>query len=121
LRAKLDEKEAFYSLLDKTLLGIKRSDIIVMMGDFNAQAGNNNQDIEHIMGRHGQPCDKENENGQLLIELCGNHGLEIGGTIFPLKEEHKVTWTSPVKDKLVGNQIHHICISRNWRKSLLDV
>jgi len=29
--AELDEKEAFYSLLDKTLLGIKRSDIIVMM------------------------------------------------------------------------------------------
>jgi len=54
----LDEKEAFYSLLDKTLVGIKRSDIIVMMGDFNSQVGNNNQDIEHIMGRHGMPCDK---------------------------------------------------------------
>jgi exonuclease III len=40
--AELVEKEALYSLLDKTLLGIKRSDIIVMMGDFNAQVGNNN-------------------------------------------------------------------------------
>ena len=57
----LAEKEAFYSLLDKTLLGIKRSDIIVMMSDFNAQVGNNNKDIEHIMGRHGMPC--VNENG----------------------------------------------------------
>ena len=73
--AELDEKEAFYSLLDKTLLGIKRSDIIVMMGDFDAQVRNNNQDIEHIMGRHRQPYDKVNENGQLLIELCVNHGL----------------------------------------------
>ena len=45
--ADLDEKEAFYSLLDKTLIGIKRSDITVMMGDFNAQVGNNNQNIEH--------------------------------------------------------------------------
>ena len=59
-------------------MGIKRSDIIVMMGDFNAQVGINNQDIEHIMSRHGMPCDKENENGQLLIELCGKHGLVIG-------------------------------------------
>jgi len=57
----LDE-EAFYSLLCETLLGIKRSDIIVMMEDFNAQVGSNNQDIEHIMVRHGMPCDKENEN-----------------------------------------------------------
>ena len=30
-------------------MGIKRSDIIVKMEDFNAQVGNNNQDIEHIM------------------------------------------------------------------------
>jgi len=53
----LVEKEAFYSLLDKTLLDIQRSDIIVMMGNFNAQVGNNNKDIEHIMGRHGMPCE----------------------------------------------------------------
>ena len=55
------EKEAFYSLLVKTLLGIKRSDIVVMMGDFNAQVGNNNTSIEHVMGRHGMPCENEND------------------------------------------------------------
>ena len=85
--AELDEKEAFYSLLDKTLVSIKRSDIIAMMGDFNAQVGNNNQVIEHVIGRHGMPCDKDNENGQLLIELCGKHGHVIGGTVFPHKED----------------------------------
>ena len=114
----LDEKEAFYSLLDKS---IKRSDIIVMMGDFNAQVGNNNEDIEHIMGRHGMPCVKENENGQLLIDLCGKHGLVIGGTVLPHKEGNKGTWIPPDKDKQGGNQIDHICISRIWTKSLLDV
>jgi exonuclease III len=101
--AKLVEKEAFYNLLDKTLLSIKRSDTIVMMGDFNAQVGNNNQDIEHIMGRHGLFCENENENGQLLIELCGKHGLLIGGTIFPHRDCHKGTWISPSKDKQVEN------------------
>ena len=119
--AELDEKEAFYSLLDKTLVGIKRSGINVMMGDFNVKVGNNNQDIKHIMSRHGMPCDKENEKGQLLIELCGKHGLVIGGTVFPQKEGHKVTWIPPDKDKQGRNQTDHICISRNWRKSLLDV
>jgi hypothetical protein len=71
------------------------------------------------MGRHGMPC--ENENGQLLIEFCGKHGLLIGGTVFPHKDCHKITWISPDKEKQVENQIDHICISRNWNKSLLDV
>ena len=102
-------------------MGIKRSDIIVMMGDFNAQVGNNNKDIEHIMGRHGMPCESENENRQLLIEFCGKHGLLIGGTVFSHRDCHKVTWISPDKDKEVANQIDHICISQNWNKSLLDV
>jgi len=92
-----------------------------MMGDFNAQVGNNNKYIEHIMGRHGMPCENENENGQLLIEFCGKHGLLIGGTVFPHKDCHKVTWISPDKEKQVENQIDHLCISRNWNKSLLDV
>jgi len=52
-----------------------------------------------LMGRHGMPCDKENENGQLLFEIFGKHGLVIGGTIFPHKEGHKVTWISTDKDK----------------------
>ena len=95
-------------------MGTRRSDIIVMMGDFNAQVWNNNQDTEHVMGRHGMPCDKENEKGQHLIKLCGKHGLVIGGTIFPHKG-HKVTWISADKDKQGGNQIDHIC-TRSVRK-----
>jgi exonuclease III len=114
--AKLAEKETFYRLLDKTLLGIKRSDIIVMMGDFNAQVGNNNKDIGHVMGRHGMPCVSENENGQLLIEFYGKHGLLIGRTVFPHRDCHNVTWISPDKDKQVTNQRNHICISQQIHK-----
>jgi hypothetical protein len=48
------------------------------MGDFNAKVGCNNEDVEHVMSKHGtRDC---NENGELLIETCGNHGLMIGGT-----------------------------------------
>jgi hypothetical protein len=79
-----------------------------MMGDFSAQVGNNNQDIEHIMGRHGIPCENEKENRQLLIEPCGKHGLIIGGTVFSHRDCHKVTWVSPDKDNQVENQIDHI-------------
>jgi hypothetical protein len=88
-----DEKESFYSLLDKTLVSLHRSYIILMMGDFNAKVGCNNEDVKHVMGKHGTgDC---NENGELLIEMCGNRGLMTGGTLFPHKECHKVTWVSP--------------------------
>jgi hypothetical protein len=89
-----------------------------MMGDFNAKVGCNNEDVEHVMGKHSpEDC---NENGELLIETCGNQGLMIGGTLFPHKECHKVTWASPDPQGKTQNQIDHICISKR-RKSLLDV
>jgi hypothetical protein len=33
------------------------------------------------MGKHG--VGTMNENGNLFVELCGNHSLKIGGTLFP--------------------------------------
>jgi hypothetical protein len=54
------------------------------------------------------------------INLC-NHGLMIGGTLYLHKESHKVTWVSPDPQGRIQNQIDHICISKDWRKSLLDV
>jgi hypothetical protein len=114
-----DEKKSFYSLLDKTLVSLHRSGIVLMMGDFNSKEGCNNENVDHVMGKHGTgDC---NENEELLIETFGNHGLTIGGTLFPHKECHKVTWVSPDPQGKTQNQIDHNCISKNWRKSLLDV
>jgi hypothetical protein len=88
------------------------------MIDFNTQVGNDNQDFEDVTGKHGLP--HMNENGDLVIELCGRHGLIIGGTTFPHKYCHKATWLSPVVENKVENQIDHTCISKNWRKFYLD-
>lgn len=60
-----------------------------------------------------------NENGELFTEFCSNNNLVIGGTLFPHKNIHKVTWISP--NHITENQIDHITISRKWRGSLLDV
>ena len=59
------------------------------------------------------------ENGELFRELCANYDLIIGGTVFPHKTCHKVSWVSP--DNIRENQIDHIAISKRFRKSLLDV
>ncbi|XP_046686856.1 craniofacial development protein 2-like [Homalodisca vitripennis] len=112
-----EEKDHFYQQLSRTLHNIKRGDIRIMMGDFNAKIGNDNTDRESVMGKHGMGT--MNDNGERLADLCLNQSLVIGGSVFPHKDCHKVTWLSP--DRKTENQIDHICIDKSWRKSLLDV
>ncbi|XP_073811735.1 uncharacterized protein [Musca autumnalis] len=59
-----------------------------------------------------------NENGEMFTEMCSSNNMIIGGTLFPHKRSHKITWVSP--DGRTENQIDHICINKMWRHSLLD-
>lgn len=36
------------------------------MSDFNTKVGNNNKNLENVIGKHG--IGKQNENGDMLIE-----------------------------------------------------
>lgn len=59
------------------------------------------------------------DNGERLVELCATYDLLIGGTLFPHRDIHKLTWCSPNgRDK---NQIEHLMINGRWRRSLLVV
>ena len=87
------------------------------MGGMNAKIGPNNEGLEHVMGRHG--IGYVNENGELLSELRVNCDLIIGGTVFPHKTCHKMSWVLP--DNVTENQIHPTAISKRFRRSLLDV
>ena len=91
--------------------------MLVIMGDLNAKVGSDNTDAEYVMGRHG--CGVKNENGERAIDLCLCNKLVIGGTIFPHKNIHKLTWKSP--DGRTVNQIDNILVNNKWRRSLRDV
>jgi hypothetical protein len=43
----------------------------------------------------------------------------IGGTIFPQKNIHQLTWKSP--DGRTTNQIDHIIVNNKWKRSLHNV
>ena len=58
-------------------------------------------------------------NGERFADLCVEHELVIGGSVFPHKSIHKATWVSP--NYTVENQIDHFYISRKFRRTLLDV
>lgn len=114
-----DVKNAFYEQLSTTLDQISKGDIVILMGDFNAKIGSDNSNYESIMGKHALG-NTRSDNGERLVELCSQHNLVIGGSLFPHKDVHKFTWTSP-RSSSIRNQIDHICISKKWRKMLLDV
>ena len=115
--AAYEEKVAFYGLLESTLHHIKQSDIVILLGDLNAKIVADNSGVKNVMGRHGMGI--RNKNGEKFIDLCMNYNLVIGGSLFPHKDIHKVTWVAP--NQRTFNQIDHIAISKKWRRSLLDV
>ena len=110
------DKLNFYEQLQSEVTVTPTRDVLMVIGDLNAKVGRDNIGREDHMGKHGSG--EMNENDELFADFCGLNGLVIAGTIFPHKEIHKPTWTSP--DKRTKNQIDHITINSRWRTSLLD-
>ena len=115
--AEEEEKDNFYEMLQKEMETVPRHDLTIVMGDLNAKVGGDNTYSPRTMGRHG--CGVQNENGERLIDFCTLNNLVIGGTLFPHRDIHKVTWCSPNgRDR---NQIDHFMLSGMWRRSVQDV
>ena len=112
-----DDKDNFYSSVQSVLDRIPKHDMVLLIGDFNARVGSDNQFRERTMGKHG--LGRMTDNGERLVNLCEENDLVIGGTLFTHKDIHKLTWTSP--DGRTQSQIDHIIINGKWRHSLLDV
>ena len=111
-----EAKENFIEQLDRAIAESPKHDILLVMGDFNAKVGMNNEGHENIMGKHG--IAERNENGENLLDICHRNNLVVTGTIFPHKDKHKVTWISP--NKKTENQIDHILVTKQHRTSVLD-
>ena len=110
-------KDVWYEHLSQVISKVPRHDMLLIIGDLNAKVGNDNTNYGRAMGKHG--CGVMNNNGERLADFCLNNNLVIGGTIFPHKNIHKLTWRSP--DDRSVNQIDHIITNGKWRRSLTDV
>ena len=88
-----ENKEAFYNQLASVFSGIPRTDKLLLIGDFNARIGRDNEKWPLIMGKHG--IGKCNSNGELLLVLCSEIELIVTNTMFKQKDERKTTWMHP--------------------------
>ena len=111
------DKAHFYEVLHGITTAVPKHDMFVVLGDMNAKIGADNKGYENLMGTNG--CGEMNENGFLFAEVCQTQNLVIGGSIFPLKDIHKLMWTSP--NGVTKNQIDHITVDGRFRRSLKDV
>ena len=107
-------KDDFYARLQDVLSSCKAHDMLVVTGDMNAKVGNNNQNYERVMGKHG--LGQRNNNGERLCEICDTNELMITGTLFPHQMIHKATWTSPdgVEER---NNRASVCSTEHTRTS----
>ena len=81
-----DTKDDFYSQLDTFIRRFPQQEDLVILDDFNARVGSDNEAWPNCLGHFG--VGKCNDNGQRLLELCSYHELCITNTFFVVKPHH---------------------------------
>ena len=72
--------EAFVDEVNDALLRVANFESIVLLGDFNAHVGTDNETWKGVIGRHR--IADANKNGLCLLQLCSRNGLSIINTFF---------------------------------------
>jgi len=60
-----------------------------------------------------------NDNGVRIVNFATTKNLVVKSTMFPHRNIHKYTWTSPHGQ--THNHIDHVLIDRRWHSSILDI
>ena len=110
--AKEAEAEWFYEDLQDLLELTPKTDILLIIGDWNAKVGS--QEIPGVTGKFGLGI--KNEEGQKLTEFCQENTLVVANTLFQRHKRRLYTWTSP--DGQHQDQIDYILCSLRWRSSM---
>lgn len=81
------ESKIFYQNLQEVLDKTNNNDIIMLVGDFNAQVGN--VPIQNVVGTNGERT--KDRNGNHLIDFASYNELKILNTFYKHKDIHKIT------------------------------
>ena len=106
------EVEQFYEDLQDLLELTPPTDVLFIIGDWNAKIGS--QETPGVTGKFGLGI--RNEAGQRLIEFCQEDALVIANTLFQQHKRRLYIRTSPGGQH--RNQIDYILCSQRWRSSI---
>jgi len=117
-KEKNDEaKDSFYEELEQVFDHFPKYQMKILLGDFNAKVGRENV-FKPIIGNESLH-QHSNDNGVRIVILATRKNLVVKSTMFPHRNSHKYTRTSP--NGKTHNQIDHILIDRRRDSSILDV
>ena len=111
-----DSKYSFYEELEQVFDHFTRYHMKVLL-HFNAKVGRENI-FKPTIGNEILHHDS-NDNGVRIVNFGTSKNLVVKITMFPHRNIHKCTWTSP--DGQTHNQIDHILIDRRCHSSIMDV
>ena len=89
----------------------------MLLGDFDAKTRREN--IFNPTIAQESLFQDSNDNGVRLVNFATSKNLVVKSTMFPHRNIHKYTWTSP--DGKTHNQIDHVLIDWRWNSSVLDL
>jgi hypothetical protein len=89
----------------------------ILLGDFNAKVGR--EDIFKPTIANESLHEISNVNGVKLVNFATSKNRRVKSMMFPHRNIHKYTWTSP--DGKTHNQINHIMVDRRRHSNILDV
>jgi len=112
-----ESKDSFYEELEQVFDHFLKYHMKIFLGDFNAKVGRENI-FKPTIGQEILHQDS-NYNGVRLVNFTSSKNLVVKSTMFPHRNIHKYTWTSP--DGKTHNQIYHVLIGRRWHSSVLDM
>ena len=109
-------KDSFYEELEQVSDHFPRYYMKILLGDFNAKVGS--EDIFKPTIGNESPHQDSNDNGVRIVNFATSKNLVVKSTMFPPRNIHKCTWTSP--DGQTHNQFDHILIDRRRHSSIMD-
>ena len=107
-----EEVEGHYQEINKMLKEVKSTDVLLVIGDFNAKIGEGS--YKDIIGAHG--LGERNPRGDRLAHFCIEKDLVVTNTIFQHPKRLLYTWKSP--GDISRNQIDYILIRKRFRNSV---
>ena len=118
-RSPQQDKDDFYTELQRVVDQVPEDDILVVMGDWNARVGSNQggDDLwDDVRGKHG--LGKMNEAGLFLLSFCSAMSLTIMNTCFEKRDIYKRTWQHPGTKQ--WHCIDYILMRQNQRRRCVD-
>jgi hypothetical protein len=110
-------KDSVYEELEHVFDKFPKYHMKILLGEFHAKVGKEDIFIP-IIGKESLHL-ISNVNGVGLANFATSKNLRVKSTMFPHRNIHKYTWTSP--DEKHHNQIDHILVDRRRHSNVLDV